>query len=183
MSCQTCLHRRHGKGQPKASEEHQTPFNIFDFCWFFFIIFQENKEGLWAKHFARQSRKLNKNHECSFFPCKLQFAIPTTETCGIEFSTVMLKVQLYLFICGHHCQGSNCNTTYPRFWHLRDDHTRKGGRWAVIKEASWCLHSVMCTLSNQLCWGKMAEKACSSLKGVLRKYCGFFWSLPEWHCV
>lgn len=143
MSCQTCLHRRHGKGQPKASEEHQTPFNFLIFVGLVFFIFQENKEGLWALHFARQSRKLNKNHECSFFPCKLQFAIPTTETWGIGFSTVMLKVQLYLFICGHHCQGSNCNTTYPRFWHLRDDHTRKGGRWAVIKEQAgvytqWC---------------------------------------------
>lgn len=61
---------------------------------YIFLIFQKNKEMLWSKHFAIQRRKLNKNHESSSFPCKLQFAIPTTESCGFGFLTVMLEVQL-----------------------------------------------------------------------------------------
>lgn len=83
---------------------------------------------------------------------------PATETCGFEFFTVKLEGQFYFFIFGCHCHGSNRNTTYTRFWRLWENQTRKGGRWLVIKEESWCLHIVMCTLSNQLWWGKRQKR-------------------------
>lgn len=146
---------------------------LLGFIYFFFnFIFQKNKEQSWAKPFAKPSRKCNKSHECSLFPCKLQFAIPTTESCGFGFLTVMLEVKLYLFFCGHQCHGSNCNTTYPLFWHLRDNQTRKRRRWTVMKEERRCLHSVMWVISCD--GGKKAQKVCDTLIGALRKYCRSF---------
>lgn len=62
---------------------------------YIYLIFQKNKEMLWSKHFAIQRRKLNKNRESSSFPCKLQFAIPTAESCGFGF----LSCWRYSFSC------------------------------------------------------------------------------------
>lgn len=149
MSCQTCLCCRRGKGQPKASEEQQTLLNS---CFL---------------------RRTKRDCEPSILQCKIESWIkitnpasfwlaavwhPAAETYGFKFFTVKLEIQFYLFIFGRHCHGSNCNNTYTRFWHLWENQTRKGGRWLVIKEESWCLHLVMCTLSNQLWWGKRQKR-------------------------